>query len=203
MGDVTLPLNALISAASGLLGVWIGGAITRRRQREERRHQLLREQLDRFYSPLFGLRARILAKSELRVKVSGAADTAWRLLTERAGDDIDAVMKLEQERFPDFERVIDENNRQLIEETLPLYRQMVEHFTDNMWLAEPSTRAFFGALVEFVEMWDRWLAGTLPKEIVRLLVHSEQLLKALYEEVERQTARLRSMLLGMNAPKAT
>jgi hypothetical protein len=52
----------------------------------------------------------------------------------------DAFLKLEKERFPGFEKIIEYNNRQLAEEVVPLYRRMVEIFTGNMWLAEPSTR---------------------------------------------------------------
>ena len=33
-----------------------------------------------------------------------------------------------------------------------------------MGLVEPGTRAHFGALVEFIDIWDRWLAKTIPAE---------------------------------------
>ncbi len=62
---------------------------------------------------------------------------------------------MEKERFPDFEAVIEYDNKQPIGELLPLYRQMVSHFATNMWLAEPSTLQYFGVLIEFVEMWNR------------------------------------------------
>jgi hypothetical protein len=107
--------------------------------------QVIREQLDRFYSPLLGIRERLRANGETRLKVSAAAEAAWRNLCSRVeGSDpvsrADAFLKLEKERFPGFEKIIEYNNRQLAEEVVPLYRRMVEIFTGNMWLAEPSTR---------------------------------------------------------------
>ena len=60
---------------------------------------------------------------------------------------------------------------------------MVKHFADNMSLADPSTRDHFGALVEFVEIWNRWLDKTLPKETLEFLGHSEEKLKPFYKDL--------------------
>jgi hypothetical protein len=196
-GSIVLWLaNLIVPALAGLGGVALGGWITTRTQRIERLHNRIREQLKHFYSPLLGMRAQILAKSEVRSKVSGAADAAWQNLIGNTYEDTEVVRKVEQERFPDFEKIVEYNNRQLIEELLPLYRQMVEHFGKNMWLAEPSTLKHFGALVEFLEVWNRWLNGTLPREVVRLLGHSEDKLQPLYQDLARQSECLSQKLKG-------
>lgn len=187
-------ITPIITAAAGLLGVALGGWITAHSQKKQRVHDRIREQLSGFYSPLLGIRARILAKSEVRLKISGATGEAWRLLVSRNRSDVESAEKIEKERFPDFEKVLEHNNRQLVEELLPLYRKMVDLFADNMWLAEPPTREHFGALVEFVEIWDRWLGGTLPKETVPLLGHSEENLQPFYKDLATQLNRLSNEL---------
>jgi hypothetical protein len=75
MSDMNL-WSPLIAAASGLFGVWIGGSLTLRRDREERRLQFLRLQLEELYAPLYGIRLEIKAKSEFRVKVRAAGRRA-------------------------------------------------------------------------------------------------------------------------------
>jgi hypothetical protein len=186
--------SPIIAALAGLVGVGLGGWITAANQRKQRVQEHMREQLQSLYSPLLGARARILAKSEVRLKVSGAVGEAWRVLVAQHRGDIERLEKMEQERFPDFEKVLEHNNRQLIEELLPLYRKMIDIFAENMWLAEPSTREHFGALVEFVEIWDRWLNGTLPKEAIPFLGHAEEHLKPFYKDVVDQLNRLSEKL---------
>ena len=182
------PWAEIVAVLSGLAGVLIGGWITAKTQQKERRAKCIKEQLDQFYGPLLGMRAQILAKSEVRLKVSGATNEAWRKLIGRFDDaqldqKIEYIGRTEKERFPDFEKVIDENNRQFVEEIHPMYRKMVKHFADNMSLSETSTRQHFGALVEFVEIWDRWLNKTIPKEAIQLLGHSEDKLKPFYQDL--------------------
>lgn len=178
--------DAIIAAASGLFGVLLGGFITAYGHRKQRSHDRAREQLAEFYAPLLGKRAMILAKSEVRVKVSGATGRAWQGLFSRHGSDAESAKRIDEERFPDFEKVLEYNDRQLVEEILPLYRQMVEVFSQNMGLAEPSTRAYFGELVEFVEVWDRWLSGSLPREAIPLIGHTEDKLRPFYEDLATQ-----------------
>jgi hypothetical protein len=183
-------ITQIIAAAAGLLGVLLGGLVTAHNQKKQRVHDHIQKQLSDFYSPLLGIRARILAKSEVRLKVSGATGEAWRTLVDRGRKNVESLRKIEEERFPDFEKVLQHDNRQLVEELIPLYRKMIDLFTNNMWLAEGSTRVHFGALVEFVEIWDRWLGGSLPKEAVPLLGHREEKLQQFYIDLVTQLDRL-------------
>jgi hypothetical protein len=68
----------LISAASGLGGVGIGGWIASHNQKQERRQRFLREQLTEFYAPLLGRRERLRAGAEIRLKVRDAAGASQR-----------------------------------------------------------------------------------------------------------------------------
>jgi hypothetical protein len=175
---------AAIGGTSALFGVVVGGFITAYNQKHERRQRRISEQLAEFYSPMLALRAFVLAKSELRLKISGVADTAWRDLMENAREmGIEHVKKTREERFPLFEEIIADNNRQLAEEIMPTYHRMLELFTSKMHFAELSTINHYAVLLEFVDIWDRWLDKSLPHEVVKGLNHSEQKLYPLYEDV--------------------
>ena len=72
-----------ITAIAGIGGVAIGGWIAVQGQRKERRQQRIRQQLDEFYGPmLLGMRATILAKSELRKHIADLASEEWPKLFE-------------------------------------------------------------------------------------------------------------------------
>jgi hypothetical protein len=140
------------------------------------------EQLAGFYGPMLALRAQTLSQSELHQRISRKAGVAWQEMTKRAyeGNDesgrIDRMERLTQQRWPSFERLAEYGNRQLVEEIIPSYRKMAEFFASKMHLAEPSTISYFPALLEFVEVWTRWLDGSLPVEVLGQLGHSESTL---------------------------
>jgi hypothetical protein len=102
-------LGSVIPAASALLGVAVGGYFAAHNQKRERQQRRISEQLTDFYSRILGLRAQMLAKSGLRVKISDKADSTWRALMERAYQrndvrrgNIEHIEKLMTERSPQF-----------------------------------------------------------------------------------------------------
>jgi hypothetical protein len=96
-------VNALVPALSGLAGVGIGGWITSHNQKRERRETHIKEQLSEFYSPLLGIRSQIKAKSEVRLKVSNAAQALW---PKFAGIDDPMVKKqISDTDFPAYENL--------------------------------------------------------------------------------------------------
>lgn len=187
-------VSMLLPVISGLTGVLIGAWLTMRRETAQRRHDFLAAQLRDFYAPILGVRSEIRKRGEIRLAVSEAADTAWRELCAQARETSDsptALQSLMDTRGPAFRSIIDYNNRVLAEATIPAYREMVKLFRGNLWLAEPSTRQHFGTLVEFVDIWERWLSGSLPAEVIDKLNHGEELLEPLYQDLEVQHGRLR------------
>ena len=185
----------LISAASGLIGVAIGGFITSRNQKKERRQRFIRDQLTEFYAPLLGMRDRLRASGEIRLKVRNAAGAEWPRLVEEARErGMEHLREMEEKRWPAFEKIIEDDNRKLEAEYIPLYRQMLDLFTSKMHLAEPSTRQHLGALVEFVELWERCLRGALPGEVVARIGPDEENLSAFYADLEANFTRLQEGL---------
>ncbi len=185
----------LISAVSGLGGVGVGGWIASRNQKKERRQRFRRDQLTEFYAPLLGMRQRLRAGGEIRLKVRNAAGAAWPRLVEEAREhSLDRLRELEEQRWPAFEKIIEDDNRKLEGEYIPIYRQMLGLFTSKMHLAEPSTRQHFGALVEFVELWERCLGGALPGEVVASIGPDEENLSAFYADLEANFTRLQDGL---------
>jgi hypothetical protein len=183
---------ALISALAALGGVAVGGWITSRNQRLERQHRRLQEQLG-FYATLHGLRMGIRAKSEVREKVRGIAEQAFQREYEGV-EDPGAREKIVVERWPQYEKLFTYDEQQLTQELIPLYRKMLDHWTNNMALSEPSTQKHYPLLVEYVEIWNRFLQKAIPNTVVPELRHEEKKLYPLYEDIEEQVTRLRKEL---------
>jgi hypothetical protein len=93
-----------------------------------------------------------------------------------------------------FQGMIEANNEQLRGDLVPKYNEMLRIFRDKMALAEPSTLAHFGRFFEFVEMWNRSIAGTLPGAVVEAVGHSEDELQPFYRDLEEHAAQLRGEL---------
>ena len=70
----------LISAVSGLVGVGVGGIIASHNQKKERQQRFIRDQLTEFYAPLLGMRERLRASGDIRLKVRNAAGKNGRAL---------------------------------------------------------------------------------------------------------------------------
>lgn len=179
-----------ISAAWGLLGVFVGSWLTGRGQKKEREDARKKGQLSGFYAPMRAMRAEIKAKSELRLKVHAVAEELWAKKFEGI-DDPEDKKKIDERDWEKYERTLDYSNKQLETVIIPLYRKMLEHFAANMALAEESTLEHYPAFVEFVEIWNRWLEKSLPGEVATKLDQSEKKLYALYDDIEANFKRLR------------
>lgn len=164
-----------------------------RRERTQRKHAFIEKQLSEFYSPLLGLRAEVKAHGELRVRLQNEAGEAWRVLSEAVAPGPEAIALTEQ-RFPEFQALIEYDNKKLVERLLPCYRKMLDLFRDKLWLAEEETRKHYLTLIEFVDVWDRWIAKSLPAEVIGRIEHGEEKLHPFYEHTQEQHDKLRALI---------
>jgi hypothetical protein len=163
-------LSILSSLLSGLIGAAVVYYFGIRQDARQRRLAFLERQLTEFYAPLAGLRKQIRAKSELREKVFSAAA-------------IDAAAG----KFP---ATIEYYNKQFLEELVPKYREMLALFTERYHLADAETRTFYPLFLEYVEIWNLWLAESIAAEAVKSLDHREEKVKPFYEHLERKMQQL-------------
>jgi hypothetical protein len=180
--------QSLIAGGAGLLGVLIGTIAATINAKRERKMTRLKAQLQEFYSPMLGVRSEIKAKSDVRLKVTSIASGAFAEefgrgpSGERISPPTDVVEK--------YEAIHGYNNTQLRESLIPLYRQMLDHFTHHMHLAESSTRVNYDTLCEFVEIWNRSLDESLPSKVAERLSHDEGTLQGLYSDLQFHFNRL-------------
>ncbi len=189
--------TALLPAISVTVGILLGAWLSSRRDTAQRRYSFRERQLRDLYSPLLALRSEIRIKSELREKVRAAAHAEWQRLCQEARDTAsppENLRKLSTEKGPELERLFDYDNQQLVEDLIPSYRKMLTVLRDNLWLAEPETRSYLDKLIEFVELWERWLAKAVTAEVVRRLGHSEESLHPFYDHLEKKHDELRGRL---------
>ncbi len=113
--------SVAIPAVSGFLGVVAGAWLTAKREKAQRRYTFREKQLQEFYSPLLGLRAEIRVRSDRRKEIHAVADSEWqRLCAEaRQRSDPEDLVRLERNRWKEFEAVIDYDDRQLAQELVP------------------------------------------------------------------------------------
>lgn len=162
--------------------------------REQKNRQLafVERQLEEFYSPMIGCLRKIRAKSQLRYEIDKVSETAWHNICERHPKPF-----LDHEKyFEPFQKTIEYNNKQLSEEIIPLYDQMVLIFTEKYSLANSSTRKWYSELSNFVELWHRWLDKSIPAEVIEDMSHSEERLKPFYDDLESQIENLQKKLSG-------
>ena len=177
----------------GLGGVLLSGYLTDRRERAKRKAEFLTRQLDEFYGPLLSLHNEIRARSELRVKVDNALDTAHVKAMLKAGRDMVEIVS--DTHVPGIVQSVRDANQTFREILMPLYGQMVDVFRSKLWLAEPETRNYFSTLIEFVDVWDKILADRLPRDVAPAIGHTEANLKPFYEHLEATHDRLRGQLM--------
>jgi len=94
---------------------------------------------------------------------------------------------------PGILQTIRDENATLRKILMPRYHEMVSVFREKMWLAEPETRAYFPALVEFVDVWDKILAER-PASVAPAIGHTEKNLKPFYVHLEKMHDQLRSLI---------
>ena len=165
---------------SGLVGAAVVYHFGVRQLRIQRRMTFAERQLSEFYAPLAGMRTQILAKSEMRLRVSSAADAAWREICESYRGQI---MHNHKELFAPFKKITEYENKQLEIELLPLYRRMLELFTSQYHLADAETRTHYQEFLEFVEIWNRAQEDSLPTEVLIKLKHDEDKVKPFYQHL--------------------
>jgi hypothetical protein len=187
-------ISIIVPAISGLCGVVVGAFLTARREKLNRKYSFFSKQLTDLYSPLLVLRRELKAWGELRVRISQTADREWRKLCDRFEGQPDELRKLSETRGVKFKKIIDYNNENLKTEAFPSYHRMIQIIRDNMWLAEKSTLQYLPALIEYVDIWDRFMADTLPGEVVNALGHSEETLYPFYDDIQKNHDRIRDQL---------
>jgi hypothetical protein len=192
MAGFSVTVQSLISAGSALTGVFIGGWLSGRHQKQERKDTVIKEKLRDFYGPMLAIRNEIRVKTELRRKVDSAVHVAWGE-NLKGVDDPELLKKISTEQWPHFQKHIDYDNEQMMGVILPLYKQMLALFSTHLWLAESSTRKYYAELVEFVEVWNR--IESLPRGVISQLNHTEYRLFPLYEDLEENFNRLSDRLV--------
>ena len=177
--------SAILPSLIGFLGVLVGAFMVRGNERGLRRLDFVDKQLPIPHSTAFGRKS--VRSARLRVRIQGAADSAWReLCAEHAPGSA-------PDHAP-FAKIIEYENDQLKAVLLPAYEKMLQILRDNFYLAEESTRQYLPTLIEYLEVWRRHQKDSIPGEVIRKLGHTEQQLHPFYADIEATFTRLRQTL---------
>ena len=192
-------LSSLVPALAGLFGVAIGAWLTSRREHTNRKLDFIETRLREFYSPDAGMRSEIFAFSDVRLRIQNATQAD---LAQIAADEspkgmfkLDAVVKAGK-----HEKQIEYDNKTLSDKLLPGYRKMVDLFRENYWLADADTKEFYPKLVEYVDIWNRNEADSMPVGVLKFLNYEESNLHPFYEHLQMRHDELRKKIEEGNPP---
>lgn len=183
-----------VPATAGLAGAFLGAWLSRWNEQRKQRLEFCSQQLRELYSPLLAIRTHIRTLSELRLRIDQThqATTKWR---EPA--DIDELLR-QQGRHPaqmvEAKQLVEFNTEQFRTVLLPQYERMLSVFQDKYWLADATTRQHYQALLQYVELWKRFLAKTIPDDVITTFDVRESQLQPFYENLEEQFDRLQRIL---------
>lgn len=184
------------SALTGLFGVYVGSWLTRRQMTIERKLEFYEKQLRELYSPLLGVRKEIQILSEFRLAGEKAQDRWWQDVCNIGKNikDISHAQEYYGQEGKQINSQIEYEYEQLVKKIIPSYREMVNIFKNNYWLAEEETKEHFSTLIKFVETWERHLSGTHNTEVLSQISVSEEKLQPFYGHIEEFHNYLRTNL---------
>jgi hypothetical protein len=67
---------------------------------------------------------------------------------------------------------------------------MLALFTERYHFADAETREFYPQFLEYVEVWNMWLADSISADVVKAIDHREENVKPFYEHLERKMQQL-------------
>ena len=185
----------VVPALVGFGGVMIGSGLAASREVKQRRLAYLEKQLSQFYSPMLGLRNEVKIHGLFRVEMQTHARRAWDEITQNTKHlPAQEREQISAERAPAFTPLIEFDHSKLNTELLPAYKKMLTLFRDQYWLAEPDAHQHYQSLAEFVETWNRWIAETLPIEVLYRLNHAEESLQLFYTHIEKTHDSIRDKI---------
>jgi hypothetical protein len=194
MGILATVALSMISAVSGLGGLFLWAWLSSCHEQRRQRRAFIERQVREFYSPLLNVRRQVRALCEVRGHT--AAEGVWAELrhaaSERGGRE--ALQRLSPGRSAVFEAIVHDKDDQWKKELLPCYKAMLQIFQEKMWLAEETTRERFQKLTVYVELWERGLNRAIPVEVIAWLNVREADLVPLYEDLEQTFRSLRAKL---------
>ena len=191
----------VIPAASGIAGAFLGAWLSRWNEQRKQRLEFAAQQLREFYSPILATRTHIRAVSVLRLRIEQAHGALGSIPSPRATEDLHLKYSKQQSHHAEAQQLAQFNNTQFETVLLPLYEKMLATFQDKYWLADETTRPHYQVLLEYVELWKRHLAKTIPGEVLTTFDVREHTLEPFYENLDRQFSD-RQKMLKMADPSA-
>lgn len=188
-------VSLAIPALAGLTGVGVGGLLIHFREKAARKYRFLEQQAKEFYAPIYGMRQEILAKTKFRNRIIGLGAQGWTELTERTQDlPPHEQQKIDMERWPEYEKLIEHGDDEFLEELLPFYNKMLDSFREKSLYIKESTNEHYPTLLEFVSIWNYYNNDAIPSEVLRKLDHSEKPLAPFYDNINETLESIRSKL---------
>jgi hypothetical protein len=133
-------ISAFGSLGGALVGAFVGGWLSDRREQKKRAADLIVRQLQQFYGPLTALRAVIHLYDDLITRMNSPVPGLTPEQMPLSDDDL-AIMK---------------------EKLFPIYDEMITVFRTNMSVAGPAVHEYYYTLCKYVNSWEKGLNSAIP-----------------------------------------
>jgi hypothetical protein len=190
-------LSPIISALSGLAGMFLGGWLSDRREREKQRRDFIRLQLSDFYGPMLSMFAEIHARDALRRKlISTINQRNQQRMQNVLQQEHDAQHQTPMESLQHLSQWEKDEKQIFTDMIVPAYRQILGVFRDKICLSESTTRQYLPLLIEFTDINKRLLRASLPPDVATEMGHDDKKLDCLYQDITATHDRLRQALVS-------
>ena len=182
-----------IPAVSSFIGAGFVFIFGIRQGTLQRRAAYREKQLAEFYAPILAQHARIDATMRVRKALYNGAHEAWAELCKRY-EGAHQLMHDHEEQFKPYKKLFEYDNEQFTKALFPLYQKMLELFTEKYWLADEDTRNHYPAFLHYVEIWERFLSESVPRDALERVDHGADRVEAFFRHVEQKVSELQGEL---------
>ncbi|WP_366289718.1 hypothetical protein [Paenibacillus sp. AN1007] len=172
---------------TGTLGFLFGARIFK----FQRRFNFIERQLNELYSPMLGIIKDIKTKSSIRTRISNIANEIWK---EEVREWQKSGGTVEKPDIEPYLKIIDYDNKQLKEELIPQYQNILKLLITNYSLADEETTEWQFIFSEYIEIWNRALTESIPRVVIEKLEQSESKHDEFYDHIEKKVKELKGKL---------
>jgi hypothetical protein len=179
-------IKFILSLLGPIIGIVIGFILSRIHQSGEKKHEFHYRQINDLYSPLICCIIKIENIMSVQKELADYANEGWKNIHDKAPKPFFDHEKY----FQPFKKLIEYDNRQQINEVIPLYREILDIFTNNYFLASNKSQVYYRDYLKFIEIWNRNLTEPFPDEVYEVIVENWPRIDLFFAHIKKEIAIL-------------
>jgi len=175
-------LNSAWTSLVPVICIIIGYFLSTYQKTSDRKIEYIYHQINDFYNPIVSCISKIENISSVTRELSLTASEGWKKLHERSPQ----PFYNHDEAFKPFEALIEYDKNQFLKEIMPLYKDILDIFTKNYYLADDKSKEFYGEYLKFIEIWNRHLTSPLPDDVYEIIIKNWPNTDLFFNHIKKQ-----------------